>query len=273
MTLNIVLQIAGMFFIPLFTVLIPILVGQRFGIKRSKKPETIQHAPIGTVVGAAFGLLAFMLAITFQIAANRFDERKELLLDEVTNIRTTYLRAGLIEEPINTETKKLLVEYVDLRIEVGKDISKLEQSMNRSQQILDTLWSYTEKLATKDRSSEIYALYTTSVNDLVDNYNQRITMTLEYRIPAAILVLLFIIAFLSMFALGYQFGTSGKGNFGINLLLAIIFALVMFLILMIDRPEMGLAKLNQKPIITLQQQLQVKQSNAINQNTPISNPK
>ena len=41
----------------------------------------------------------------------------------------------------------------------------------------------------------------------------------------------------------------------INLLLAVIFAMVMFLILALDRPETGLAKLNQRPILTLQQQL------------------
>jgi hypothetical protein len=101
----------------------------------------------------------------------------------------------------------------------------------------------------------MYALFTSSINDLVDNYNQRITMALEYRIPNAVLWVLFIIAFLSMLALGYQFGISGKGSFRINLLLAIVFAMVMFLILALDRPETGLAKMNQKPMLTLQQQL------------------
>jgi hypothetical membrane protein len=86
-------------------------------------------------------------------------------------------------------------------------------------------------------------------------------MTLEYRIPVAILWVLFVIAFLSMLALGYQFGISGKGSFRINLLLAVVFAVVMFLILSLDRPETGIAKLNQKPMFTLQQQLQVMQLN------------
>jgi hypothetical protein len=200
-----------------------------------------------------------MLAFTFQIASNRYDARKALLLDEVTNIRTAYLRAGLIPEPFRTETRKQLVEYVDLRIQVASDPSKLGTTMARSQQILDSLWNYSEKLGELDRSSENYSLFISSVNDLVDNYNQRITMTLEYRIPVAILWALFIIAFLSMLSLGYQFGISGKGSFRINLLLAIVFAVVMFLILSLDRPETGIAKLNQKPMLTLQQQLQVMQ--------------
>jgi hypothetical protein len=80
MKINIILQLAAMFLIPFFAVLIPILIGQRYGIYRSKKQEIKEHAQIGSVVGAAFGLLAFILAITFQIAANRFQDRKDLLL-------------------------------------------------------------------------------------------------------------------------------------------------------------------------------------------------
>ena len=248
-------ELAAMFLIPILIVLIPLYLGKHYGIYSSKKSPDIQQAPISTVVGAALGLLAFMLAFTFQIAANRYDSRKEILLEEVTNIRTTYLRAGLIPEPIRSETKKLLVEYIDLRVEVANDYTKLDYMMSRSQQILDRFWDYAETLAEQDRSSEVYALFTTSVNDLVDNYNQRVTMTLEYRIPVTIIWVLFIIEFLSMFALGYQFGISGKGSYSINLLLAIVFAVVIFLIIALDRPETGLVKLNPKPMFTLQNQL------------------
>jgi len=258
MSISYLLQVAGMFFIPMVVVLVPIILGQRYGIYRNKKSGDMQHVPVGSAVGAAFGLLAFMLAFTFQIAASRYEARKTLLLDEVTNIRTTYLRAGLVPEPFRSDTRKLLVQYVDLRIVLAGDYSKIGLVMDRSQEILDTLWKHTESLANIDRSSEVFALFTSSVNDLVDNYNQRISMTLEYRIPSAILWVLFFIAFYSMLAFGYQSGISGKGNFRINLLLAIIFAMVMFLILALDRPETGLAKLNQKPMMTLQQQLHKK---------------
>jgi hypothetical protein len=154
----------------------------------------------------------------------------------------------------------LLTEYTDLRIELAREPSKLDFIMTRSEEILDNLWNYSEALANKDRSSEIYALFTTSVNDLVTNYNKRITMTLEYRIPAVIFGFLYIITFFSMFSLGYFFGISGKGSFRINILLAIIFAMVIFLIIALDRPETGLAKMNQNPMLTLQRQLHNMQS-------------
>ncbi len=257
---NSILQAAAMFFLPFLVVIISILIGRHWGKIAIMKSDGIATQQIGSVVGAIFALLAFLMAFTFQIAANRFDSRKDLLLEEVTTIRTTYLRAGLVPEPICSDSKKLLVEYVDLRIELSYDRTKLAGMMSSSQNILDSLWSFALKLAAEDRSSEAYALYTTSVNELVDNYNQRITMTFEYRIPPVVMWILFFITCFAMLTLGYQLGVSGKGGFKVNILLAIVFALVMFLILALDHPETGIAKIDQKPMETLQKQLQVLQT-------------
>jgi hypothetical protein len=251
-----VFNVGVMFIVPMLVVLIPILAGQYHGILRKKKGVNMEPGSVGTVVGTTLALLAFMLAFTFQIVTNRYDERKSLLLEEVTNIRTTYLRAQLLPEPYKSGTKDLLMEYVDLRIQAAEDTSKLMTNIARSYEILDQLWDNAEMLAAEDRSSEVYALYTSSLNDLYDNFNQRITFTREYRIPSLVLWVLFIITFFSMLSLGYHFGISGKGSYRINFLISAIFAVVMFMIMALDHPEKGFARLSQKPVYTLQKQMQ-----------------
>jgi ABC-type dipeptide/oligopeptide/nickel transport system permease component len=164
-------ELTVLFLIPLLVVLIAVVAGQYLGIYAGRKLKDITDAPIGTVVATAFGLLAFMLAFTFQIVTNRYDARKALLLEEVTNIRTAYLRAGLLKEPLKSDSKKLLVEYTELRLKASRDTMFLKPAIARSHKILDSLWHYTQKLAEEDRSSEIYALFTPSVNDLFDNLN------------------------------------------------------------------------------------------------------
>jgi hypothetical protein len=253
MNLNLFLKLAGMVAIPFLIVFIPIIAGQRYGMHRSSKFADLQHGAVGSVVGAAFGLLAFMLAFTFQIAANRYDVRKQLLLEEVTHIRTTYLRAGLVPEPFRSDTRKMLKDYVDLRIALAKDPSIVNEALKQSQNILDRFWSFSEQLSDQDRSSESYSLFIASVNDIIDNFNQRVTMTLEYKIPPVVLWILAFVTVLSMLVLGYQFGISGKGSFQISILLTFIFAMVMFLILVLDNPRFSI--LNQKPMITLKEQL------------------
>jgi len=255
MTNDMFFSIVAMFIIPLFAVLIPIFIGQRYGVYRSKKTPEADSAAVGTIVSAAMGLLAFLLAFTFQIAVNRYSDRKEMLINEVTTIRTAYLRSGLVPEPFRSETRKYLFEYTDQRVELAKDISKLDKTVARTEQILDTLWNYSERIADQDRSSEAYSLYISSVNDLVEKYNQRVTISLEYRIPESVLYTLCVITFLSMFTLGYQIGLSGRASSKLSVLLGIIFAIIIFLILALDRPELGLTRLNQKPMLKLQQQL------------------
>jgi hypothetical protein len=253
-------QIAGMLALPFLCILIPILIGQRYGLILKSKSGKVNDSPVGSVVGTALGLLAFMLAFTFQIVDNRYNSRKELLLNEVTTIRTSYLRAGLIPEPYRSNTRKLLIEYTDLREAIVNDVTpeKVEHLKVRSQAILDSLWSYSEAIGAQDRSSESYSLYMGSINDLVEIYNQRVTLTFEYRIPVPILWVLFIITLFSMLLLGYQFGISGKKNNILAVFIAIIFASVMWLILALDRPEMGFMRLNQNPVITLHKQLHAK---------------
>lgn len=254
---NSFLYTVGFFVLPFLCVLLPILIGQRYGLYSKAKSGKINDSPVGSVVGAALGLLAFMLAFTFQIVDNRYSSRKALLLDEVTTIRTAYLQSGLIPEPYKTSSRELLVQYVDLRISFLKDMNtpKLENLKAQSQRILDSLWHYSEVLASQDRSSEAYSLYTTSVTDLGEIYNKKVTFTFEYRIPSAILWVLLIVTAASMYLLGYQFGISGKKNNILAVFISVIFASVMFLILALDRPETGLIQINQRPIITLHKQL------------------
>ena len=253
MKIRFALRLVGMIIIPFLLVLAPMLIGQRYGIIQSEIVPDLQRVPVGSVTGASFALLAFLLAFTFQIAANRFEARKKLFLDEVTNIRTTYLRAELLPEPFLTEIRKLIVEYVNLRIELLSDLSQIGHAMSRSSQILESLWNKTTQLTKTDLSPAIFSLFASSLNNVIDNYNHRITWTMEYRIPPMIFWALFFVTFFCMLVIGYQFGVSGKGDFWVFILLALIFATVIFLILVLDNPR--LSRLNQKPLLTLRNQI------------------
>lgn len=244
-----------MFLVPLFAILLPLWLGQRFGLYFKKKIGEMPDAPISSAVGASLALFAFMLAFTFEIVGNRFERRKELMVNEISDIRTSYLNAGLVPEPMRSQARKFIIEYVDVRVELSRDPSKLEQAKVSSQRILDSLWHYSEELAAIDRSSEAFSLFISSITGLVSSYNERVTVALQFHLPPAILYVLSFVAFLSTLALGFQFGISGKVSFLVNLLLGITFAAVMWLIFALDHPEAGVIKISDAPLMTLQQQL------------------
>ncbi len=97
----------------LLLVLASVEAGYRWASPRQKDRKLEKEAP----VGATLGLLAFLLAFTFGIAADAFHARKVALVDEANAIRTTYLLAGVIPEPYRTEVRKVLPDYVEERLQ------------------------------------------------------------------------------------------------------------------------------------------------------------
>jgi hypothetical protein len=98
------------------------------------------ETPVGAIIAAILGLLAFLLAFTFGMAASRFDTRRELVLDEANAIGTTYLRAALLPEPHRTEIRSLLRDYVDLRLQAAQPEMTVP-ALAGSEELQGRLWA------------------------------------------------------------------------------------------------------------------------------------
>lgn len=249
----------GVFILAIVTVLASIWIGTLLGRRRRNQPDHESESSLGTIIGAMLGLLAFMLAFTFGMAADRFQTRKQLLLDEVNTLGTTYLRAGLLLEPHRSEVQTLLRQYVDLRVNLANQSSaehlkQLKNTLSRSEELHVQLWAHAVALAKADRSSEIDALFISSLNEMMEIHNSRATI-ISYRIPPAIWYVLSCITMLSMATVGYQEGLSGKRSVKMGIVLAFTFSAVVFLIADLDRVT-GTLRVNQKPLFELQQRIQ-----------------
>ncbi len=257
--------------VPLWAVLggavVLVLLSVRLGLylahcKRKRQGQEAE-GPVGAVVGATLGLLAFMLAFAFGMAASRFDTRRALLLDEVNAIGTTYLRADLIPEPHRTAVRGLLRKYVDVRVDLAQRLESLprnpeilDQAIKASEKLQNQLWAHATALTNADlKNAAITALFIDSLNEMIDMQTKRVTVG-RYRVPTIVWVVFCILTVLSMTAVGYQFGQSGRGNWLISLGLALSFSIVVLLITDLDRSAEGWLKVSQQPMTELQQQLQ-----------------
>jgi len=216
----------------------------------------------GSVVAASLGLLAFMLAFTFSIAANRFSDRKQLLLDEVNSIGTTYLRADFLPDTLADETKKLLREYVDLRVSLAemdmwKKPEKMRELINRSGSIHSKLWAQIVPVGIQNPDSEIIGLFISSLNELIDLQTERIVVALQYHIPGTIWGALYLLSILAFGLVGYELGAAQSGSVLVSVIMAITFSTVILLITDLDRPNQGQIVVSQEPMIQLQQKLNI----------------
>jgi hypothetical protein len=238
-------------------VLISVVGGYLLGRYVNQRRKSKKEEPIGAIVGALLGLLAFLLAFTFGMTASRFESRKQLLLDEVNAIGTAFLRADFLSDHQRTETKCLLKQYVDIRLEVGKDPAKLFQAMKDSEALHAQLWTQVVSLSKKAGDKILLGLFIQSLNEVIDFHTKRVTVGIIYRIPASIWLALYFVAILAMVAVGYHFGLTGGGSFLVSLLLSFAFSTVILLIADLDRTQEGFLKINQQPMAELQQKLSI----------------
>lgn len=238
--------------------LLPIELGQRVGERRRRLEIHEAEGPVSNVVTAMLALLGFMVALTLGAATVRFDDRKEALISGVNAIETAYRDAGLLPEPHREETRKLLREYVEIRIQMPDYYSqpeKLAEFDSRIASLKESLWSHAEELAAQDRSSEIYALYTSSLNAVFEAHNKSVILGAVYRIPLMVWVVLLLVTVITTLGVGFQFGLVGARSPMASLTLTLTFALVMSIIFDIDEPGKGLISVNQQPLHQLRERM------------------
>src|SRR5215216_2861507 len=144
--------------------LISVEMGYRLAQSR-RQGSRENEASVGGMAGATLGLLAFMLAFTFGMAASRFEDRRQVLLSEANAIGTTYLRSKMLAEPMRTDAQNMLREYVDVRLE-GVQPGNLQQAIVRSEELQNQLWSVAMAQAEK-APNVITSLFIQSLNEVI----------------------------------------------------------------------------------------------------------
>jgi len=228
--------------------------GFRAGRWRSKRLEHEQEVVIRLMVGAMLGLVTFILALTFWIAATYFDATRQSLLNEANSIRTTYLRADLLPEPHRTEIRNLLREYVDVRLEAVRT-GKYEQAIPRSEELHSRLWSEAVE-AREEVSSPIFAGYfIQSLNEMIAQHSRRVTVRQEFRISNTIWIVLYVIAALASASIGCHAGLTGPRKPLVATAFVLIISVVLSLIVDLDNPRKGALQVSQQALIDLRRMM------------------
>jgi hypothetical protein len=234
-------------------ILLAVEAGFWLGKWRQRHADHERETPVGAIVAAILGLLAFLLAFTFGMAASRFEIRRELVLDEANAIGTTYLRAALLPEPHRIEIRSLLRDYVDVRLETVQPGMTLP-ALARSEELQGRLWAQAVIVGAKNPTPTT-ALFIQSLNDVIDLHAKRVAMGMRNRIPIAIWAALYLTAMLAVAGVGYHAGLTSTTRSLATLALVVTLSGVLWLIADLDRPQEGLLKVSQQAMIDLRKSL------------------
>ena len=114
--------------------------GNRIGLRHSN--TRVDGGYIGTVTGAALGILALLLAFSFSIALSRYDLRRTMVLEEANAIGSTANFALMLPAEAQPPILRLLRDYTTVRIGLGipHDPEKLARDVARSAELQGELW-------------------------------------------------------------------------------------------------------------------------------------
>ena len=239
--------------------------GFRLGKSAQLNAKKAQTSQVRAIMGAGLGLLAFMLAFTFSTAQTHFEARVQNLAEEARIARNAFMQADLLAEPVRTEAKLLLRDYVDLRSGKFKSnlpgfSDKVAELLGISEQIQKDLWlmaanssqNNKKNLAKNTQSS----MFMASVLALTDIHYTRVHAAVMNRIPITIWLTLYFMAALAMVIMGYQAGLTDRRSPVATITLALAFSAVIILITDLDRPVMSFFEINNQLLVDLDKYIQ-----------------
>lgn len=230
--------------------------GFRLGQRRQRKLAPENQEGVGTVVGATLGLLAFLLAFTFGLAASRYDDRRETFQEEVNAIGTTYLRSAFLPDKQSREIRALLREYVDVRLKAAQPGESMATAIPKSEKLQNAMWKHAVAVARDlDKpgapNSDMVALFVESLNETIDAHSKRQGAVVRARVPAAMWAGLFALALIAVFSTGYDVGLTSASRPIVGFGMILCFAVTVWLIADLDRPLEGFIRVNHQGMIDL----------------------
>ena len=129
-------------------------------------------------------------------------------------------------------------------------ISK-RRALNRSAQLHRELWLQTEALGREQPGSIVVGLFIQSLNETIDIHSKRLLIGIRSRLPAALWVTLYAVTLLTMSGVGYHEGLCRSRRSLVIVVLVAAFSAVITLAADLDRPQEGLLRVSQQPMLDL----------------------
>lgn len=201
---------------------------RRFGGDGGAEDET-------QVLSTALLMLALLLGFTFSMALSRYDERRQLVVQEANDIGTAWLRAGLVPAPHGPALQAALADYAGVR--VTSPLPGETAKLTRAAELRNRVWALTTSAqATLDGPRAVSLV--SAVNAVLDTGTQR-EKAVAARVPGEVMLLLIMFSSVACFLLGYVLDAHGHRHRFASGVLFVLLGLTIMLILDLDRPADG----------------------------------
>ncbi len=225
--------------------------GYRLHRQLTRGSADAQHqVGAGYIVSAALALLGLLIGFTFAMAAERYETRRQLVVDEANAIGTTYLRAQLFDEPERSRLSGSLVQYLKARQAFSNskgDAVGLAAAHARTTGIQAGLWLDVRQALRTPAGVPLTTSMLQTVNQMFDLASER-EAALDARVPADVLNTLVGFVVVTALVMGYALAAGGRRHLMASSGLFVLVAVAILLIIDLDQPRTGNVRVPQAPL-------------------------
>ena len=230
-----------------FGILVFLEVGRRLGERRvADDPEGARNG-IGAVEGAIFGLVGLLIAFTFSGGANRFDERRALVVQETNAIGTAYLRVDLLPEGAQPALRDLFRRYLDARIAAYRrlpDFDAATAKLQESIRLQNEIWNRALAAGKSEGAApDAVKLLLPALNEMIDITTTRTTAAALHP-PMVIYLMLVLLTLAAALMAGYGMAGAKRRSWTHMLAFALVMSLAVYVIVDLEYPRLGLIRVD-----------------------------
>jgi len=237
-----VLLIIGLF----AGMLLCLIIGQRLGQRARAGDSDAARARLMAVETAIFGMMGLMIAFTFSGAAQRYELRRQLVVDEANAIGTAYLRLDLLPASRQPALREQYHRYTEARIAVYRVLPDIKTSNAQAAvaaRLQQEIWAGTIA-ALGEAPPHATIVVVPALNQMIDVTASR-AIAARTHTPGLVLAMLLVLGLVCSLLAGYVIAGSQTRQVGLHLsAFAIVMTATIYVIFDLDYPRFGLIRLD-----------------------------
>ena len=210
-------------------------------IAQRERAGATELGGLGVIDGAVFALLGLLIAFSFSGAADRFERRRQLIVQEANAIGTAYLRLDLLPPATQPALRENFRRYVDTRLAIYKGIHDPEAVRDgtaRATALQEEIWKEAVR-ACQANPTRVENVVLPALNDMIDITTTR-AVAGQTHPPGIIFVMLVAMALMACLLAGYAMTVGKQWRRLHATTFALVLTVTVYVILDLEFPRLGL---------------------------------
>ena len=245
---------AGGAFLLFILMLTFVEIGRRFGRRQLSKYGEASRVGVGVVDSAVYSLLGLLVGFAFSGAAGRFDNRREMVAEQVNAISTAWQRIDLISPAKQPAIRDSFRRYLDALLAAYDNPAGSPGELRARGNLAnaqDAIWSQIIPISLSPEDDKSRMLVVPSVNQMFDAVDsERLAQRLHP--PNLIYVMLVMTALAGALFAGYAVSKVDKHNWTYTVGFTATVALALFVTLELESPRLGWIRIDRTDTMLLE---------------------